>query len=286
MKGILIALTGSWLSGLAIPGIKFFLSSVSPFNLIFISNIGAIVVIVIAKYLFSPGIKRPHPKEWIWLGGALFIGSGVAVPLAVMGMVTVSGSVSGLLFNLEIFFTFYLAQFLFRERLSRLAHGAMLLVFAGGLVSGLGSPLDGNYKGVLMIMASCLLFAFQTNMLKKIETQDSFSLATVEFATTGLAAFLLGRVFYSPYPEGNQLWGIVILGVCTYAFGNVLFYRSLKKIGAGRTATIFGSSPLFGALSAFVILGDPLTLFVGIGLVLVILGIGLLTWEGLRKKGP
>jgi len=279
MKWTALAFLATWISGLAIPFIKILLSEISPFYVILFSNFAAAFVLMAVKPLMSPHYKRPKKKEWPWLIGGLILGPALAVPLVVYGMSYISGTVSGLILNLETFFTFALAYLLFREPLSGWAWGAMIFVLLGGIVSAWGGPFAGGWKGIPLLITACLLFGFQANFIQNIESQDGFSLAIYDFLVAGVVSLIMVIALKPPLPTWTQAFWCALTGILTFAFANVLYFHCVKKLGAGRTATIFGATPLMGAISSLIILGDPLTLVIVTGSFLVMTGVGLLFFE-------
>src|SRR6185295_1777084 len=69
------------------------------------------------------------------------------------------------------------------------------------------------------------------------------------------------------------LVGIFQLGV------RLLAYSGVEKIGASRSAALQSVSPLSSAVIAIAILGEPTTLLIIIGTVLVVAGIVLISWK-------
>ena len=66
-------------------------------------------------------------------------------------------------------------------------------------------------------------------------------------------------------------------GLTSYAAGRLLNYVGIKNIGVAKASPLFGTSPLFAALLAIIILNEQPTIMLGIGIVLVTFGIILIT---------
>jgi len=69
------------------------------------------------------------------------------------------------------------------------------------------------------------------------------------------------------------LVGIFQLGV------RLLAYSGVEKIGASRSAALQSVSPLVSAAIAIAILGEPTTLLIILGTILVVAGIILISWK-------
>lgn len=61
--------------------------------------------------------------------------------------------------------------------------------------------------------------------------------------------------------------------------GRVLYYDSIDRIGAGRTEPLKSSMPLFASLIAVLVLGETLTMAHTGGIVLIVVGIAVISWE-------
>jgi len=283
MNWILLAFVAAWFSGLAIPIVKILLEDMSPFHLIVWFNLPSFLALIIGKHFILPGYKRPAKGEMKWLLAGICTGPLIGVPLVVIGMTTVSGSITGLLLNLEVVFTFFLAFLFFREKFGVWAWAAMTMVFLGSTVAGGSLTGGGNWRGALFILSACFLFGLQSNFFKKCESVDSFVLGMADFLGSLPIAFLMIFLYRSPMPELKHIFWAGLTGVVTFAFSNVLYFECVKRLGAGRTSTIFGAAPLLGAFSALVILKDPVTSAVVVGASFIFLGIAFLFWE--ERKG-
>ena len=72
-----------------------------------------------------------------------------------------------------------------------------------------------------------------------------------------------------------------LLFVSIFSIGSafILIYFAIREIGATRVGAIFPLSSLFGAVFAFIILGEPLTLMeLSFGL-LMLIGVFILYWN-------
>lgn len=100
---------------------------------------------------------------------------------------------------------------------------------------------------------------------------------------TGVALLILGIVSYPQWktlPQaGSKSLVMMIIGggVVAGAVGMLCFYTALKGAPLNRVMPIAFTSPLFGALMGIILGGDPLTLKTGIGMLLTIAGIIVLT---------
>ncbi len=66
-------------------------------------------------------------------------------------------------------------------------------------------------------------------------------------------------------------------GLTSFAAGRLLNYVGIKNIGVSKASPLFGTSPLFAALLAIIILNENPTIILGMGIVIVTFGIILIT---------
>jgi DME family drug/metabolite transporter len=110
--------------------------------------------------------------------------------------------------------------------------------------------------------------------------------------TYGLfSASLVSLLFSSPikliqdYQSEPKLWGLIlILGiVCTF-LPFVFYFYGLANIPASTAGILNIIEPVVGALTAFIILGERITLQQSIGCLLIVLGIIVLQFEYKKRK--
>jgi drug/metabolite transporter (DMT)-like permease len=72
---------------------------------------------------------------------------------------------------------------------------------------------------------------------------------------------------------------VVVSGLLATALGGIVWNRALMVLGVARTALYSYWVPIFGVLFAVLLLGEPLTVWHGVGLAAVLAG----TWLGTRS---
>jgi hypothetical protein len=68
---------------------------------------------------------------------------------------------------------------------------------------------------------------------------------------------------------------IALLGLLSYGLSLVLFVRSLRELGAGRTSAYFSTAPFVGALIGVIVLAEPVTVRLGVAAGLMMIGVWL-----------
>ena len=78
-------------------------------------------------------------------------------------------------------------------------------------------------------------------------------------------------------PEGAIWLSVVALGVFCTGAAYIMFYRLIARIGSHRAIMTTYLVPLFSLLWGNIFLAEKITLFMGFGFILILLGVGLTT---------
>ena len=187
---------------------------------------------------------------------ALF-GAALAPTLFAWGLQRVPATYGSLLLNGEAVFTVGLAALLYREHVGRRVALAVLLMFAGGAVTVAGASSAGSLglPGALAVVAAVLCWALDNVLTRPLADLDPAGVVRVKSlcgaALTGALGFSLGE----PRPGAAALAGLLACGATGYGLSLRLYLLAQRRIGAGRTGSVFAVAPFVGALVA-ILLGD------------------------------
>ncbi len=213
---------------------------------------------------------------------------GLAYALSLLGLVTITASLSVMLWALEPLLILFLAASFLRERvtpglviLSLIAVAGMLLVIYQP--SGVGSPI-----GVLLTVAGVVCCAVYTVITRRwISTSDSTAQVVVAqqayalglaFALVSVAWILGGAV----RPEAVSPIGIASAigsGILYYGLAYWLYLTGLRSVPASIAAASFYLIPIFGVAGSFLFLGERLEPAQWVGAAIVLAAIGLILWR-------
>ena len=139
--------------------------------------------------------------------------------------------------------------------------------------------------GATFSIAAAILWAFAAIALKR-SLQTSSPLTTV-FATVVVNAVLLWplALLFTNF-EQVRIEGIMICvaaGILAPTMGRLLRFMAVDKLGVALTAPLVETIPIFGALFAITLLGEEVTLQIGLGMFAVVAGaMVLVSREGMR----
>ncbi len=113
-------------------------------------------------------------------------------------------------------------------------------------------------------------------------TQDNGAFISIllTMVIAGLMALVNG--FYRGWPVLNLagVFWFSLAGVLTAFMGRVFLYSSIQYLGSVRAATIKRLNPFFAVLIGVLMLGEPLTLMLAVGMALIFAGFVILMLQG------
>jgi drug/metabolite transporter (DMT)-like permease len=172
-----------------------------------------------------------------------------------------------------------------RGRLKALGYLGVALGFLGVIVVLLGGGVNSALAEGLLSVGP--LFSIAGAVFSSVNTILGRSLMQRHgpLPTVGLAS-ALGAIILTLVTSGTMgfdaVFGasLVVKGLIAYwgifsGLGSLLFYYCLKNLEAPRAAAFVYFSPAFAAILSFFILGEPITIALAAGLVLVFIGVSL-----------
>jgi len=280
--GVIAALASAALFGLSTPLAKMLVGTVSPVLLAGLlyagSGLGLLLVMAIRRLGASDGrdIVMPQRGEWPWLLAAILFG-GIAGPVALMaGLATSTASTASLLLNLEGVFTALLAWFVFRENFDRRVMLGMAAIIGGGLVLAWGPGAQAEASlGLMLVVVACLCWAIDNNLTRKVAASDALMIACLKGLVAGAVNLGLAALLGASLPPAGTTAMALALGFVGYGISLVLFVLALRHLGTARAGAYFSVAPFFGAALAVVVVGDAVTLQLGIAGALMAIGVWL-----------
>lgn len=143
--------------------------------------------------------------------------------------------------------------------------------------------------GVLYALIAGLFWGTSPVLVKRGLVHASVSAATLIQQATILATLLVAALLAGDLFAANisrlALYVFCATGVVGAYLGRTLFVRSVDQIGASRAQSLNNSSPLVTVLLAGLFLGEPLTLSVVAGVILIISGVFFVTDPETKSDG-
>jgi len=162
-----------------------------------------------------------------------------------------------------------------------------LIVGFIGVVSLVGiESLTGNsaFWAIGSVLLASVGYAYAVIMIRK-ELPDVSGLAI------NAIALAISTIVYAPFAlqqwptqsvSAQSIWAVIGLGALCTALAFILFFEVIYEIGPARTSFITYLNTGFAVVLGVLILGEPVTVGIGIGLPLVLVGSYLAT----RRTSP
>ncbi len=198
----------------------------------------------------------------------------------------------GVIITMSPFFTAILTRVFLREQGTlgwNFFLGFLTAVFGVGLISFNGAAFELNPFGDFLALAAAVVWACYAVLTKKMA---DFGYSTVACTRR---TFFWGILFMLPTPmifefqwglerllDGVSLLNLLYLGLGASALCFVSWNYAVKVLGTVKTSVYIYLVPVVTVLTAFLILGEPLTWMSVTGCVLTI--VGLVISQGKRRK--
>lgn len=268
------------LFGASTPFSKLLLGAVNPWLLAGIlylgAGIGLTLFLLVRHAAVEDTAESPlRLSDLPWLAAVVAAG-GIAGPVLLMfGLSSTDASSASLLLNLEGVATMAIAWLVFRENVDRrLLVGAAAILAGAVLLSWSGEGLTLSW-GSLLIAGACLAWGIDNNLTRKISASDPVQIAAIKglvagAVNTGLAVYL-GAPMVSPAVAASG----AVVGFFGIGVSLVFFMLGLRHLGTARTGAYFSLAPFIGAVLSILMLGDKLTLGLGVAGLLMAVGLWL-----------
>jgi drug/metabolite transporter (DMT)-like permease len=239
----------------------------------------AIPAVLLSPLLFKHGVLPANThRGWLALlvcGGG-FVYGGLAMtgarysPAAHMG-VLISGTMP--------MFTALLLFVVARESIPARRMFGYGLILIGAVWFGFASSrisLNDAWIGDLFFISASLVWAIYTLAFRKLALSPWYATALVCFWSSLAAVlwvFVQGRSLLLSAPIGELMLQIVLQGVVAGLVGSFVYAVSIRHLGANNAAIFGAFVPLFSAVGGYLFLAESITVYAGIAMAIVVIGI-------------
>ena len=283
-KGPIYAVTAAALFGISTPLSKLLIGGIDPVLLAALLHLGSGGgVFLLGRFRVlsaAPGEARLEPTDYPWLAGATLTGGVIATLCLLFGLQETPAASASLLLNFEIVATTLIAHFVFSEYIGKRVVAAIAIITAASIVlSGTGAGHLGFSPAALAIIAACVFWGIDNNLIRKISGKDPLAITMVKGLGAGTVSLVISVVTHSALPEFSIVAAALGVGFLTYGVSIVLFVLALRDLGAARTGAYFAVAPFIGSVASLLIFREvPGTGFF-IALLLFLAGVVLLVSE-------
>jgi len=253
--------------------IKIAVGELTPATLVFLrSLIGASLLLPLAVARKDLASLRPY---WKWILGYTFVE--VAAPWFLLSDAErrISSSLTGLLIAAVPSIGAVLAVVTGgRDRLDSRRIVGLALGFVGvGALVGLDVRAD-DFGAIGQVALVALGYAIGPMIIeRKLGGLPSLGVVAASLGITALAYAPFGLTqLPSTLPSPSVLFAVAVLGVVCTAVAFVMFFALITEVGAPRATVITYVNPAVALALGVALLGEPFTVGIAIGFVLIVLG--------------
>jgi drug/metabolite transporter (DMT)-like permease len=244
---------------------KFLLAEIAPVNLILLRFISGSILLFLLLF-FMEDVKVPL-KDFYKLSLLGVIGITIYQFLFIYALKNTSVTNVAVIINTAPLYGGLLSSLFGYEKFHKKTFFAIVLGFVGvyilvskGELLSLGGE---DLKGAIFALVACFLWALYTIMAKPMLDKHSplkvttYSMLTGSLLLSGFIPFYLDVKEFAALSSLGWL-SLIYSIIFSIVIAFFLWYRGVSKIGASRTIIYQYSVPVFGALSAFLILHEQL----------------------------
>ena len=132
-----------------------------------------------------------------------------------------------------------------------------------------------SMKATILCLSAAFCYALSANYIQKFAYKTN-TIVLIGWSLVIASVLLLPITFFnlpSQFPSNNVIFSILWLGVISTGVAFLGYVRLIEKVGAVKTATVAYFIPVFGVIWGYVFLGEPITLQILIGMILILIGI-------------
>ena len=288
VPGLLLAALGAIaFSGKAIIVKLAYRYGVDAVTLIMYRMLFALPIFALMAWWSSRGKPALTRKDWLGILGLGFTGYYLASYLDFAGLSYISASLERLILYLNPTLVLLLGLLLYKRRIKRRQVFGMAISYAGVmLVFGHEVKLEGGdvALGALLVFLSAVSYAvyltFSGELVQRLGSLRLVGLATTVACLLCIAQFVLLRPWSAALVAPQVIWLSVLNATLCTAVPVLMVMMAIERIGASLASQVGMIGPMSTILMGAVILGEPFTVWVAAGTLLVIAGIFVFTSGG------
>jgi drug/metabolite transporter (DMT)-like permease len=249
-------------------------------TLIMFRMLFALPIFALMAWWASRGQPPLTRRDWIGILGLGFTGYYLASFLDFAGLSYISASLERLILYLNPTLVLLLGLVLYKRRITRPQVLGMLISYSGILlVFGHEIQLVGPHValGALLVFLSAVSYAvylsFSGELVQRLGSLRLVGLATTVACLLCLGQFVVLRPLSAALVVPEVLWLSLLNATLCTAVPVVLVMMAIERIGASVAAQAGMIGPISTILMGVFILGEPFTLWIAAGSLLVIAGV-------------
>jgi probable blue pigment (indigoidine) exporter len=286
----LVVASASWGVGTVVT--KQVVDDVTPLTLLplqLAASCGFLLVVVLVRrepLAWSPSVRR--------LSALGVLNPGVAYALGLIGLTTITASMSVLLWALEPVVILLLAGLVLREHIPVGLAGCVGVAIAGVLLVVYQPGATGQAVGITLTLVSIGCCALYTVLTRRLMLDDSsLNVVLAQQVAALMFALVLATVVTVVGGAGwdldglgaGTLFGAAASGVLYYGLGFVMFVTGLRQVTASYAGAFLPLIPVFGVAAGYLV-GERLEPRQWVGAAVIVVAVAAIAWQQGRVSPP
>ena len=283
LRRILLGVGFALIWASAFPTAKLAVQFCPPFFFLFLRfSLAGLFSICLGKYLGHN--TRFDRKDFLWLAIFGLIQNGLYLGLIFLALTRIDSNVSVIIASILPLTVAFFSWIFFKTQMSLLGLCGLVIGFAGVLIMML-QRVGKEYEmiGISLCLLGLLATTFSNLIITKINVSKNNILIVV-----GLQ-MLAGSLFLLPLSYFFEVWTVSLNITFLFTFlyiaafpgiiGPVIWFYLQKEIGAVKYSYFHFLVPFFGVTISYYLLGETLTFFDFLGIMVIILGLYLVNGD-------
>lgn len=256
---IILGIFAGLLFGVATPLSKILLNTLNSFEVAGLLYLGAFIGV-------SPFVLKDLRNKKCWQGilrnrtkilSFVFFGGMLGPLLLMLGLQTAHSASVSIWLNLELVWTVLLGWLFFRESFDKVTLLGMLLALAAGVITSLGEGFN-EIIPALLVTGACFCWAVDNQQTGSLDAVTPQMATFIKGLVAGSINFTIGCFIAGKVPSQEVISVALIIGVFAYGASISFYVICAQNIGASRAQILFSTTPFWGVLIAWVLLGEPI----------------------------
>jgi len=269
-----MGLAAGILFGIATPISKILLDKMNSFQLAGLLYLGAAIA-------FLPYVLRHRKREIEWIKttnqkmailGIVIFGGFLGPLLLLVGLKVAASSSVSIWLNMELVATAVFGIIFFKDHLDKPAIIGVLLTVAAGVIVTMREGL-GSLVPAFFVTLACFSWGIDNHLTAIVDGASPKMITFIKGLFAGTTNLLIGTLIAGDGFPLLYLGLALLVGIVSYGMSIVLYVSSAQQLGATRSQILFSTGPFWGILVAFLILGEPISGYSIVAMILLALGI-------------
>lgn len=283
---IIYAIAAAAFYALNVPCSKILLSELSPVFLAGLLYLGAgfgVGIMYLFHFKKEDKTERLNKSDLPYTIGMVVLDI-IAPILLMLGVKYGTSGNASLLGNFEIVATTLIAMLIFKEKVTWRLWIAILLITSSSVILTFEGNNGMSFSiGSLFVLGATLCWGLENNCTRKISEKSTYQIVTIKGLCSGAGSLAISFATKETSFVLEYIPFALLLGFVAYGLSIFTYIRAQKTLGAAKTSSYYSIAPFIGALLAFVLLHEKLSIQYFIALFIMIAGTTFVVYDTLIR---